>query len=126
MQVARNRARDQEARARAKWRKEKDAALAMMQRRDVPASELYEAATRALRLDAAIQTGRAPETLDGNEVVTARELDDATAAQVRRLFDQQAEVLYAGASGGRGAASPQVRVDVLETVKGYENAKRAA
>jgi len=125
VQVVRKRAADGEARLRAQWRREKDAALATMQRRDVPEGELYEAAARALRLDAAIQTGRAPETLDGTEVARARELDTVIATQVRRLFDQQAEVLYAGASGRRVAASPQARVDVMETVKGYENAKPA-
>jgi len=126
LQVARKRAADEQARKRAQWRKEKDAALAAMQRRDAPESELYQAAARALRLEAAIQTGRAPDTLDGAEVAGARALDEAAAEQVRRLFDRQAEVLYAGASGGRSAASPQARVDLLETVKAYENAKPSA
>jgi hypothetical protein len=97
-----------------------------MQRRDVPESELYQAAARALRLETAIQTGRAPDTLDGDEVANARDLDEATAERVRRLFDLQAEVLYAGASAGRAAASAQSRLDLLETVKGYENAKPAS
>jgi hypothetical protein len=125
MQVVRKRAADGEARKRAQWRREKDAALAAMQRRDVPEGELYEAAARALRLEAALQTGRAPETMDGADVLGARELPEEIERQVRRLFDQQAEALYAGTSGRRAAASAAVRVDVLETVKGYENAKRA-
>ena len=126
LQVARKRAADEQARKRAHWRKEKEAAVAAMQRRDVPEGELYQTAARALRLEAAIQTGRAPETLDGTEVVRARTLDEATAERVRRLFDQHAEVLYAGTSGGRSAASLQERTDVLETVNSYENAKPQA
>jgi hypothetical protein len=38
------------------------------------------------------------------------------------LFERQGEVLYAGTPGGRGTASTQERLDLLETVKGYENA----
>ncbi len=97
-----------------------------MQRRDVPESELYQAAARAMRLEAAIQTGRAPETLDGTEVTNARALDEATAERVRSVFDRQAEVLYAGSSGGRSAATAQARVALMETVKAYENAKPSA
>lgn len=126
VQVARKRAADEQARKRAQWRRQKDAELAAIQRRDVPESELYQAAARALRLEAAIQTGRSPDTLDGAEVANARTLDQALAERVRRLFDRQAEVLYAGASGGRSAASAQARVDAMETVKAYENAKPAA
>jgi len=124
VQVSRKRAADEQARRRAQWRREKDAALAAMQRRDVAESELYQAAARALRLEAAIQTGREPETLDGAEVARARELDEETGERVRRVFDLQAEALYAGSSGGSGAASTRARLDALETVKGYENAKQ--
>jgi hypothetical protein len=126
VQVARKRAADEQARIRAQWRREKDSALAVLQRRDVPEGELFQAAARALRLEAAIQTGRSPDTLDGAEVLSARNLDETTANRVRDLFDRQAEVLYAGASGGRGGASAQSRVDLQETVKAYENAKPAA
>jgi len=125
LQVARKRAADEQARRRAQLRKQKEAALATMQHRDVPEGALYQAAARALRLEAAIQTGRAPETLDGTEVAGARALDEPMAERVRRLFDRQAEVLYAGAAGGKSPASPQARLDVLETVKGYENANPA-
>jgi hypothetical protein len=125
MQVARKRAADEQARVRAQLHREKDAAMAAMQRRDVPEGELYQAAARALRLAAALQTGRAPDTLDGTEVANARVLDEALAERVRRVFDQQGETLYAGTSGGRRAASAETKVEVLETVKGYENAERA-
>ena len=110
----------------AQWRREKETALAAMRRRDVPEGELYEAAARALRLEAAMQTGRDPETLDGAEVTGARAMDPELAERVRRLFDQQAEVLYAGTAGGRRAASAETRAEALDTVKGYENAKPAA
>jgi hypothetical protein len=123
LQVARKRAADAEARRLAELRREKEAALATMQRRDVPEGELYQAAARVLKLEAAIQTGRAPDTLDGAEVARARTLDAEMAERVRRVFDRQGEVLYAGTSGGRSAASAETRVDALETVKGYENAK---
>jgi hypothetical protein len=126
IQVARKRAADQEARRLAQLRKEKEIAMAAMQRRDVAESELYQTAARVLRLEAAIQTGRAPDTLDGREVANARELDPVTAERVRRLFDRQEEVVYAGTSGGRSAASAETRVEAMETVKGYENAKRTA
>ena len=125
LQVARKRAADEQARKRAQWRREKEIALSAMQRRDVPESELYQQAALALRLEAAIQTGRAPDTLDGTEVACARILDETTAERVRSLFDRQAEVLYAGTSGSRTTASAQARIDLLETVKGYENAKPA-
>jgi hypothetical protein len=125
IQVARKRAADERARLLAQLRREKETALATMRRTNVPESELYEAAARALRLEAAIQTGRAQDTLDGAEVVTARALDPELADRVRRVFDRQAEVLYAGVSGGRGPASAEARVDLLEIVKGYENAKPA-
>jgi len=125
MQVARKRAADEEARKRGQWRKEKEAELARMQRRDVPEGELYQAAARALRLEAAMQTGREPETLDGTDVAKARVLDEGLAERVRELFDRQAETTYAGTSGGKGAATAQARVELLETVKGYENAKLA-
>jgi hypothetical protein len=125
MQIARRRAADEEARKRDQWRKEKEAELSKMQSRDVPESALYEAAARAMRLEVAMQTGRAPDTLDGNEVAKARVLDAEMAERVRALFDRQAEVLYAGSSSGSGAASAKARVELLETVKGYENAKRA-
>ena len=104
--VARKRAADERARLHAQLRKEKEAAMDAMRRRDVPEGELYQAAARALRLEAAIQTGRTPDTLDGSEVAKARALDAALAERVRRVFDRQAEVLYAGTSGGRRAASP--------------------
>ena len=126
LQVARKRAADEHARRLEKLRKEKESALAAMQRRDVPESELYQAAARALRIEAAIQTGRAPDTLDGAEVAKARALNPQMAERVRRLFDRQAEAVYAGTYGGRSAASAQTRVEALETVKGYENAKHAA
>ena len=126
IQVARKRAADEQARLRAQLHREKDAAVAAMQRRDVPEGELYQAAARALRLEAALQTGRAPDTLDGAEVAGARVLDEALAAKVRRVFDQQAEAVYAGTSDGRRAASAETKVEVLETVKGYENAQPAA
>jgi hypothetical protein len=126
LQVARKRAADERARLHAQLRKEKDAALAAMERRDVPEGEMYQAAARALRLEAAIQTGRAPDTLDGTEVGKARALDAAMAERVRRVFYREAEVLYAGNASGRSAASAEERVDLLETVKGYENAKPAA
>jgi hypothetical protein len=105
--------------------RQRAAALDAMRRRDVPEGELYQAAARALRLEAAIQTGRTPETLDGTEVAKARALDPAMAERVRRVFDRQAEALYAGTSDGRRAASSEERVSVLEIVKGYENAKPA-
>jgi hypothetical protein len=126
VQAARKRAADQEAKRLALLRKEKDAAMTAMQRRDVPEGELYQAAARALRLEAAIQTGRAPDTLDGTEVVKARSLEPAMAERVRRLFDRQDEAVYAGRSGGKSTASAEMRVEVLETVKGYENAKHTA
>lgn len=126
IQAARKRAADQEARRLAGLRREKEIALAAMQRRDVPESELYQAAARVLQIEAAIQTGRAPDTLDGSEVANARALDPAMAERVRRVFDRQAEAVYAGTSGGRSAASAETRVEALETVKGYENAQRAA
>jgi len=126
LQVARKRAADEHARRLEKLRKEKESALAAMQRRDVPESELYQAAARALRIEAAIQTGRAPDTLDGAEVAKARALNPQMAERVRRLFDRQAEAVYAGTYGGRSAATAQTRVEALETVKGYENAKHAA
>jgi hypothetical protein len=125
-EAARKRAADLEARRVAGLRREKEIALAAMQRRDIPESELYQAAARVLRLEAAIQTGRAPDTLDGSEVSNVRALDPAMAERVRRLFDRQAEAVYAGTSGGRSAASAETRVEALETVKGYENARRAA
>jgi hypothetical protein len=78
-----------------------------------------------LRIEAAIQTGRTPDTLDGTEVAKARALDPDMAARVRRVFDRQAEALYAGTSDGRRAASSEERVSVIEIVKGYENAKPA-
>jgi hypothetical protein len=127
-EAARKRAADERARRLAQLRKEKDAALAAMQRRDAPEAELYQATARALRLEAAMQTGRDPDTLDGAEVVKARELEPVLAERVRRVFDRQAEVLYAGTyggPGGRSAASAETRVEMLETLKGYENAKRA-
>jgi len=125
VQVTRRRAADERARRIAQWRREKEAELVKMQRRDAPESELYQAAARAMRLEAAMQTDRAPETLDGPEVLTARELDATLAQRVRNIFDHQAEVLYAGTSSGRGAASAQARTEALETVKAYENAKPA-
>jgi len=126
VEVARKRAADEEARRQAQLRKEKEAAMAAMLRRDVPESELYHAAARALRIEAALQTGRAPETLDGSEVAKARALDEVLEQRVRRLFDQQAEVLYAGNSSGKRPASAETRAEALDTVKGYENAKPAA
>jgi heme exporter protein D len=126
VQIARKRAADQEARRRDQWRRQKEAEVATIQRRDIPEGEAYQAAARALRLEAAIQLGREPETLDGAEVAGARVLDDALAERVRQLFDRQDEVLYAGVAGGRTASSAQTRIDLLETVKGYENAKPAA
>jgi len=126
LQVARKRAADLDARKRAEWRRQKDAEVATIQRRDLPESELFQAAARALRLETAIQTGRAPDTLDGTEVANARILDPSLAERIRHLFDRHAEALYAGASGGRTASSAQTRLDLLETVKGYENAKPAA
>jgi hypothetical protein len=125
-QVVRKRAADQEARRVAGLRREKEIALAAMQRRDASESELYQAAARALRIEAAIQTGRAPDTLDGSEVSNARALDPAMAERVRRVFDRQAEAVYAGTSGGRSVASAETRVEALETVRGYENAQRAS
>jgi hypothetical protein len=124
-QVARQRAADERARLHAQLRREKEAALEAMRRRDVPEGELYQAAARALRLEAAIQTGRTPDTLDGTEVANARALDPDMAERVRRVFDRQAEAMYAGTSDGRRAASSQEKVNVLEIVKGYENAKPA-
>jgi len=126
VQVARKRAADQAARRRAQWRREKEAELAKMQRRDVPEGELYQAAARALRLEAAIQSGRDPDTLDETGVTAARVLDQQAAQRIHDLFDRQDEVLYAGTSGGRAASSAETRVDLLETVKNYENAKPAA
>ena len=126
IEVARKRAADLEARRVAGLRRDKEIALAAMQRRDVPEADLYQAAARVLRLEAAIQTGRAPDTLDGSEVANARALDPAMAERVRRVFDRQAEVVYAGTSGGRSAASAETRVEALETVRGYENARHAA
>jgi len=126
IEAARKRAANQEARRVAGLRREKEIALAAMQRRDVPEDDLYQAAARALRLEAAIQTGRAPDTLDGSEVTNARALDPAMADRVRRVFDRQAEAVYAGTSGGRSAASAETRVEALETVRGYENARHAA
>ncbi len=124
-QVARKRSADERARLHVQLRKEKEAALEAIRRRDVPEGDLYQAAARALRLEAAIQTGRTPDTLDGTEVANARALDGEMAERVRRVFERQAESLYAGTSGGRRAASAEERVNVLETVKGYENAKPA-
>jgi hypothetical protein len=124
-QVARKRAADERARLHAQLRREKEAALEAMRRRDVPESELYQAAARALRLEAAIQTGRTPDTLDGTEVAKARALDPDMAERVRRVFDRQAEAMYAGTADGRRAASSEEKVNVLEIVKGYENAKPA-
>jgi hypothetical protein len=97
-----------------------------MQRRDVPEGELYQAAARALRLNAAMQLDREPDTIDGTEVAAARILDADLADRVRQLFDHQAEVLYAGTSGGRKPASSETRAATLDTVKAYENAKPAA
>ena len=126
VQVARRRAADERARLLGRLRREKETEIAAMQRRDVPESELYQHAARALRLEAAMQTGRTPDTLDGTEVLNARALDDATAGRVRRVFERCEEALYAGASSARSAASPEARVELLETVKGYENAKPLA
>ncbi len=125
LSVARKRAADERARLHAQLRREKETALEAMRRRDVPEGELYQAAARALRLEAAIQTGRTPDTLDGTEVAKARALDPEMLERVRGLFERQAEALYAGTSDGRRAASSEERVSVMEIVKGYENAKPA-
>ena len=126
LKIARKRSSDDEARQRGQWRKQKDSEIATIQQRDLPEAQLYQAATRALRLEAAIQIGRAPDTLDGADVANARILDESLAKRVRQLFDRQAEVLFAGTAGGRSASSTQARLDLLETVKGYENAKPSA
>jgi hypothetical protein len=122
VRIARKRASDEEARRRDQWRREKDAELAKLNRREAPESDLYDAAASALRLDAAILTGRTPSTLHPAEVTAARALDAATAERVRNIFDRQAEALYAGASGSRATASAETRVALLEIVKAYENA----
>jgi hypothetical protein len=126
IEAARKRSADEKARRLAALRREKDAALSAMQRRDVPEGELYQAAARALRLNAAMQLDREPDTIDGTEVAAARILDADLADRVRQLFDHQAEVLYAGTSGGRKPASSETRAATLDTVKAYENAKPAA
>lgn len=117
------RAADLQARERAQWRREKETALAQVRRRGASEGELCQSATQALRLEAALQTGRPAATLHASDVLAGRQLDPATEAQIRRLFDRQAEMLYAGASGGTRPASPETQAETLDLLGKYESAK---
>jgi len=123
LHVRAKRAADLPARRRAEWRREKDAAMDAARRRGVPEAELYERAAWALRLEAAAQMDRAPDTLHAAEVLGARALGAETAERVRRLFERQAEALYAGSSSGARPASAEAQADVLDLIKKYEGAK---
>ena len=92
----------------------------------LPEAELYQAAARALRLEAAIQLGRDPRHArrpgGGQCARTGRILGE----KVRRYSTAMRKCCTPALPAGQDAASSaQSRVDLLETVKGYENAKRA-
>src|SRR5262249_7808294 len=92
---------DEQAQTVAAWRREKAAAMAKLRGRELPEQEFLDTTAHVIQLDTAMATGRRPGSVDASFAIGSRELLPATAETVERIFSARAEVLYAGASGGR-------------------------
>ncbi len=77
----------------------------------------YETAARVLQLDAALVTGRDPETIDAATVRRLAGGNGETSVVLDEIFETRAEALYAGTASGGASVSPIERERVLGAVK---------
>jgi hypothetical protein len=75
----------------------------------------YDVAARLVQVEAALRTGRAPETIDAATVRRVAPGAGETGVVVNEIFETRAEALYAGA-GVSGTVSSPERERVLGAV----------
>jgi hypothetical protein len=111
---------DADAKRTASWRREKAGLLAKLRSGDLSEQEFLETAAQAIQLETALVTGHPPRSVDAPFACASRPLDAETIKGVERIFGARAELLYAGAGGGRERLSPDDRRSVLATVANFE------
>jgi hypothetical protein len=97
----------------AQLRRERNELLARLPREE-DRQAFYDTAARVLQLEAALRTGRAPETVDAAVVRRVAPGNGETSTVLDEIFDARAEALYAGS----GAAGPRVTAPERERIMG--------
>jgi hypothetical protein len=81
--------------------------------------DFYAAAVKVLQFEAAANLDRDPSTIDAETVCASRRLDAETAEEVRRIFANHDEMIYAG-SGGGTAVAPDRQQAVVRIIEKFE------
>lgn len=108
---------DEAERIAAGLRREKASALARLRSTKLEQAEFMEVATRVARLDAALLTGRSPESIDSGVIGATARLSADEQAIVEELFSARAELLYAGGSSTSAKSAPLDRERVIAVLE---------
>jgi BatD DUF11 like domain len=91
-----------------------------LHRSDTSPREYYAEASRAVRVKAALASGRRqidPNMVDVETAAETFKLNTDSRDRLRRLFEQSDEWQYSGAHNGPGSISPENRREVLELIE---------
>jgi hypothetical protein len=91
-----------------------------LHRGDAPPREYYAEASRAVRVKAALASGKRqidPNAVDAEIAADTFALNGDSRERLRRLFEQSDELQYSGAHNGSGKISSEDRRDVLELIE---------
>ena len=91
-----------------------------LHRGDASPREYYAEASRAVRVKAALASGKRqidPNAVDAETAADTFRLNGDSRERLRRLFEQSDELQYSGAHNGSGKISSEDRRDVLELIE---------
>lgn len=120
-QLRRKREQNALAKQAAELRREKADLMKTLQRGDVEPAAFYDAAMRAIQIEAARRLRQNPAGIGAEDAVAAGALDAAAGDAVRSIFSAHEELSYSGVAA-RGKLTADQRQNVLETIRRFENA----
>jgi hypothetical protein len=103
----------------AAWRRERAELLSRL-RREKDRQAFYDTAARILQLEAALRTGREPDTIDA--ALVRRMAPGESSSVLTEIFETRAEALYAGGRGDGGQVSTPERERILDAVALWQKA----
>ncbi|MGC3988717.1 MAG: BatD family protein [Chthoniobacteraceae bacterium] len=119
-QRSRRQAGDERANRLRTLSKQSEEQKAQWQQQNVARGQFYEAATAWMRTVSAIRHGGEPDALSGNEILARSGLDDATQQELKSLFDQHGEMLYAGGTRSEEPLPENRRNTLVDALNSFE------
>ncbi|HET9419081.1 MAG TPA: BatD family protein [Chthoniobacterales bacterium] len=116
-QIRQRRLDNREARRIAALQHESAELLRKLRRSDLSPMEYFSDAARAVRLKTALAKDVDPNAVDAEMAASVFALDEASRAQLRRLFERNDELRYSGWPNGAGRVNGEDREQVLELLE---------